>query len=178
MTINNSTLTQEHLKSIMFYNVETGILTRHKKTVGPQKKNNEAGYIVCSKGGYYKEYLKTSIKSKQYYVHHLIWLYIYGCFPPEEIDHINGNGLDNRLANLRAVTKKDNLKNKKLYSSNSSGVCGVYYTPTGKFRTKIAVDGETIEIGTFNDFFESVCARKSAENKYGFHTNHGAVRPL
>ena len=105
MTKRDFILTQDYLKSIVRYDYDTGRLYRYEKIGGPKKEKNEIGYAVCSKAGNYKQYIQASINNKAYYLHCLIWLYIHGTMPKAEIDHINGNGLDNRIENLRLVTK-------------------------------------------------------------------------
>lgn len=61
-----------------------------------------------------------------------------------------------------------------LFRTNISGVAGVHFRKCrNKWRARIMVDGIDIHLGHFSDKFEAICARKSANNKYGFHENHG-----
>lgn len=67
-----------------------------------------------------------------------------------EIDHKNGNGLDNRRSNLRICTESDNRKNRKLNYNNVSGYKGVYWDKKmRKWRAKIKVNRRTIHLGSF-----------------------------
>jgi len=60
------------------------------------------------------------------------------CPDEYEIDHVNGNKLDNRLINLRIVTRQQNSFNKLKYSNNSSGYKGVYLNKrSGKYSAEI-----------------------------------------
>jgi hypothetical protein len=69
-----------------------------------------------------------------------------------EIDHIDGNGLNNQKYNLRAATRSQNSINRGLNSNNTSGFKGVYYYRTRmKFRAMIGYQGERLHIGYFND---------------------------
>lgn len=67
----------------------------------------------------------------------------------QEIDHANGNKLDNRKNNLRFCSKSDNQRNKGLQSNNTSGYKGVTKNPNGKWRAQIKVKSKRIYLGTF-----------------------------
>lgn len=118
-------------------------------------------------------YFRGKIFRRSFLAHRLIWRMLTGeC--AGEIDHINGNGLDNRLENLRPVSHLENMRNVPLYRANKSGVTGVYWSePKKKWQAAIRVDGQQVHLGTFTDFNEAVEARRLAEEKYGFHQNHG-----
>jgi hypothetical protein len=72
-----------------------------------------------------------------------------------EIDHINGNGLDNRRSgekgNLRVATKAQNGRNQRLFSSNTSGYKGVsFHKQASKWDARIMVDGKSRRLGLFS----------------------------
>ena len=182
MTSIDSTFTQDYLKECFDYSPDTGILTwkvrprHHFKTNGGHKLFNrdfagkEAGYIKKGKGGYYHY---TKILKVKYATHRLIMIMEYGR-NPSAVDHIDGNGLNNRLGNLRYANSAINAKNKRLSCRNVSGIHGVsWYRRDRGWAAKIGVDGEKIYLGFFKSFFEACCARKSAEIEYDFHPNHG-----
>lgn len=124
-------------------------------------------------------YRRGTIYGKKYRTHRLIWLYVTGEWPSGDIDHINGDSLDNRFSNLRDVPKSENARNQKLHITNKTGICGVFYNPRysgGKWFARISVDGVENVILRTADFFEACCARKSAELQLGYHFNHGSVR--
>lgn len=107
--------------------------------------------------------------------HRIIWLYVHGEWPEEDIDHINGDPSDNRIENLRTVSRAENLKNQKHCSNNKSGVMGVsWFKPAQKWVAKIG-DSSKAEnlLGYFNNFDDAVAARKQAEIDRGYHANHG-----
>lgn len=100
-------LTQDRLKELMRYDEETGILTRRVST----SSNARAGDIAGSKDK--DGYLVIRIDKKLYRAHRLAFLYVYGRFPEEFTDHINGIRDDNRISNLREVTRQENMQNQK-----------------------------------------------------------------
>jgi len=119
-------------------------------------------------------YRVVRIGNKGYKAHRLIWCMVHGSLPRNTIDHINGDKSDNRLSNLRDTPMKENNKNKPLQGNNRSGVMGVCWnTRERKWESRLKLDGFNHFLGRTKDFFEAVCARKSAENKLGFHANHG-----
>ena len=98
------------------------------------------------------------------------------------VDHINQDSCDNRLSNLRDVTRAENQRNQSMSKLNTSGVCGVVERKGVKGSTwraqigKIKDDGgyTTAYLGSFKTKEKAIAARKAAEVKLGFHKNHGA----
>ena len=95
--------------------------------------------------------IQTIINGKKFHVrcHRLIWFAANKSEMPEMIDHINGNGLDNRLSNLRPADKRLNSENqRKARSDNGCGVLGV--RPHGnKYRAVIKSKGKRYHLGLF-----------------------------
>ncbi|TNE58629.1 MAG: hypothetical protein EP341_03165 [Sphingomonadales bacterium] len=111
---------------------------------------------------------------RQMKAHRIIWCICYGEWPEDQIDHENGNRLDNRIENLREVSCAENLKNRKMPSTNKSGIMGVSWSNTkGKWRAEIGVDGKHVTIGLFDTAKAASKARKAAEAAHNFHPNHG-----
>lgn len=95
---------------------------------------------------------------------------------PDEVDHINGDKSDNRLTNLRAVSRSENMKNTSLRSDNTSGVTGVYFDKSRcLWAAEILAGGKRSHLGRYRTKKEAVLARKAAEIRFGFHANHGRV---
>jgi AP2 domain/HNH endonuclease len=68
-----------------------------------------------------------------------------------DVDHIDGDGFNNRRKNLRLATRQQNGSNRKLGKNNTSGIKGVvWYAKTGKWRAKIGINRRTIHIGFFS----------------------------
>ena len=160
-------LAQKDLKELLHYNPETGVFTWLKNVGSRGRNGGVAGYTNNS------GYRKISAKGFQYYSHRLAWFYVHGEWP-KIIDHINHNPSDNRITNLRSVTQEANRRNSSLLKKNKSGVTGVYWCiQKKKWVANIRVNNKTIYLGCFSGKFEALCARMSANNKYGFHENHG-----
>ena len=100
-------LTQERLRALLDYNPDTGVFTWKVDRNNNAKQGSVAGCI--SKGN---KYVSIYVDGKQYSGHRLAWLWMYGCFP-SEIDHINRNRSDNRICNLRSVSRQQNILNKE-----------------------------------------------------------------
>lgn len=96
-----------------------------------------------------------------------------------QVDHVNGNGLDNRICNLRQVTPSQNSQNSRMQKTNTSGVPDVCFNKTvGKWQARISVNGKRISLGYYSSIDCAAKARKLAEIKYNYHPNHGSERPL
>lgn len=162
-------ITQEKLKELLNYNLETGVFTWQVIASKCVKIGKVAGGRCHTTG-----YVHIQIEKKLYRAHRLAFLYVIGCMPEKEVDHENHIRDDNRWSNLRLVTHAENSRNLSLNKRNKSGVPGVKrYKQTKNWYAVIGVNGKNVHLGFFNDKFEAICCRKSAENKYGFHPNHG-----
>lgn len=161
---------QEKLKEYLAYNKETGLFTRKISVANNKAKKGS----LC---GFYDKkikYITIKIESKNYLAHRLAWLYVYGEFPCNQIDHINHNKIDNRICNLRDVTNSENQKNTKLPKNNKTGHIGVYFDKQkNKYRSQINSNGVRYNLGTFEKLNDAIKCRKDGEIKYLFHHNHG-----
>lgn len=118
-------------------------------------------------------YRHGSINGTTVLAHRVIWILIAG-EAPSFIDHIDGNRTNNRWSNLRSVSKPENCQNLRLSPRNSSGVTGVsWYKRLGKWSAKICVDHVDIHLGYFDTIEAAASSRAAAQQKYGFHSNHG-----
>jgi hypothetical protein len=112
-------------------------------------------------------YVGILIDGKRYHAHRIAWALHNGAWPDDQIDHINGNKLDNRIDNLRPATNSQNGKNLKLSIANTSGHTGVTWCKTlEKWRAVIKVDGKQINCGRYACKNDAINARKSVEIKY------------
>jgi len=115
-------------------------------------------------------YVKIRVDKVLYQAHRLAWLYHYGVFPENGIDHINRSKSDNRIINLRDISPSENSHNRDIPSSNVSGYKGI--SPTGKNRSKwrayITVEMKREYFGTHDTLEEAIEARKDAEVLCGY----------
>lgn len=116
------------------------------------------------------------IFNRPYRAHRVIWAISTGRWPDGQIDHINGDRTDNRLANLRDVGDLENRRNTSVLPSNTSGVPGVRLRTdraTVRWTARISDGARNLHLGTFDTFEEAVRARREAESRLGYHPNHG-----
>ena len=159
------------LRELLDYDPETGVFRRRVRS----SNRINVGDVAGSANG--DGYLKIRILGRHYRAHRLAWLYAYGEWPVGQIDHINGRRDDNRIENLRDVNHCENTRNAKIKSNNKTGVLGVYwYKRNNKFYAQIRGEGRQIFIGSFDTLDAAAFARKEAERKYGYHSNHGRSR--
>jgi len=122
-------------------------------------------------------YIKVIVDGTYYSAHRIVWLICFGeypAYPAYEIDHINGDRSDNRIANLRKVTKSDNQRNAGKRVNNTSGVHGVNWKPRynsipgdGRWVARIWKGPRHIYLGQFRSLREAEIARKAAERVLG-----------
>lgn len=108
-------------------------------------------------------YVRAHIKGKMKQFHRLIMRVDDGM----QVDHINGNTLDNRKENLRICSGIENSWNQKKHKRNKSGYKGVYWYPhSSKWRVQIGYKGKHIHLGTFSDVVEAAKVYDNAAKKY------------
>jgi hypothetical protein len=99
---------------------------------------------------------------------HLAWLFIYGDWPEEEVDHVNQNPSDNRAVNLRAAGRSLNNANKHVRRDSSSGIKGVYQLPKGNWCAYLVYAGKKKHLGVFATWQEASAAyAKAAQATFG-----------
>ena len=119
--------------------------------------------------------LQGRVFNRAYAAHRVAWAIFHGHEPKGQIDHINGDPSDNRIANLREVDASGNQRNRRLDGRNNSGVLGVSQDKrSGTWNARIG-DGKGyyLHLGTFPTKAAAVAARKNAERALGYHPNHG-----
>lgn len=161
-------LTQQILKSKLHYNPITGVFTWIKtgKLAGCKSgKPPQAGYWIIR------------INHKSYVAHRLAWLYVYGEFPLELLDHKNRNRVDNSIDNLRIADDALNSKNQTIYKNSPTGFHGV--TVHGKrWRARININSKKVHLGVFDTIEEAAQYRRKIELELGFSEMHGNYKSL
>lgn len=158
---------QKYLRANFRYEETTGTLIRTTAPAQRVRVGDKVGWI--GKDGYYH----ACFLSRMQLVHRVIWVYHYGYIPKgKEIDHINQNRTDNRLSNLRLVSRTENNRNHRLHDTNTSGHVGVA-RKRNKWRAYITVGGKQINLGTFNTKRDAISARCAAQSSFGFSKLHG-----
>lgn len=138
--------TKQYLLSLgIRYNPGTGELTKRKLT-------KDRRCLVLRFGHTTEQgYVRVCIENTKYLAHQIAWLLHYGYWADSEIDHIDGNGLNNKIENLRIATRSENMQNRQGANSNStSKLLGVYYIKSSdRYRAQITVDGRSKHLGCF-----------------------------
>jgi len=148
-------ITQSFLKEHFEYCAGNLVWKKLPNKKGPARVGDIAG------GSHPLGYRTIGINGVRFYAHRLIWTYHNGT-TPEMIDHINGNRSDNRIENLRACNKSQNMMNMGASGRNSSGVKGVGWSASlKKWRAYLNVNGKTKHLG----YFENIEDAKQAVSK-------------
>jgi len=116
---NEIKLPYELLVKILDYNKDTGDFIWKIDRTGGTKAGDVAGFYRKADG-----YHQIKFDGTSYLSHRLAWLYVYGSWPKEYLDHINQNKRDNRIVNLREATSVENHRNVPMQKNNKSGVVG------------------------------------------------------
>ncbi len=155
-------LTQARLKKLVTYNKDMGIFYWGENQ-SPKKRNKPIGKIKEGK------YQQITIDKRTYPAHRLAWLYVYGYFPENLIDHINRKKHDNRIINLREATHQCNVRNSNVNKNSITGVTGVLWNKSSKcFMAQITVNREHIHLCGTDSFAYAVYRRWEAEKEYNF----------
>jgi hypothetical protein len=165
-------LTQEECRRLFHYDPETGVVTRlYTSSVQSRWKAGERVGAVTECGAYkQRRYRVLSIRvggsHKRVYEHRFVWFYMLGRWP-KQVDHINGDGCDNRWANLREASRTQNMQNKRIQRNNTSGIKGVsWYASKQKWRPEIKVNGRRISLGYYDNIRDAAAVYEEAARKY------------
>lgn len=93
-------------------------------------------------------YLRIQIGKRKWMAHKLAWFIYYHELPPDQLDHINGDRLDNRISNLRKATNKENAQNKHKAKGVRKHACG-------KYEARIIDGGRYIYLGLFDTYTQA-----------------------
>jgi hypothetical protein len=129
---------------------------------------------IINRGGYYYVSVYKNSKDKKFLIHRLVAIHFIDNPEGKEcVDHIDGNVLNNHQSNLRWATHKQNMYNRKLPTTNTSGHKGVYWKKDkNKWRASIEYDKKKIHIGYYTNIEDAITARREkARELFGEYLN-------
>lgn len=155
-------ITAERLRYLLSFNSETGAFVWLNPTAPWMKINDVAGCV--GKEGYWR----IKIDGVLYAASRLAWLYHYGAWPQNCVDHIDGNTANNRINNLRDVTTFLNQQNqRKPQIHNKTGFLGVSYSKKlRKFYAQIIIQEKKKHLGLFATAAEAGTAYLEAKRRF------------
>lgn len=182
-------LTAELIRALIDYDPESGLLTWRprplemfpaptpalQRSIAAAWNEKNAGQEACAciDGGY-----KTGgLFYNKLRAHRAAWAIVTGEMPKGQIDHINGDGTDNRWVNLRLVCGKENARNQKRHVTNISGHTGVCWsTRHGKWYAYVWAGTTNKKLGYYASLDDAALAARTARQNLGYHANHGSAR--
>lgn len=171
-------LTQKFLKSILHYDPITGVFTWLRRPVRPETLRENKIWntrYAGQRAGYTDPHGHTIIvitvdgKKRFLRAHRLAWLYVFGSWPKDDLDHKNYDPSDNSVANLREASRSQNNANSGPPRDNKSGKKGVCWdSARSLWRAEICKDGIKYQLGRFSSFEEACLVRtQKAIELYG-----------
>jgi HNH endonuclease/AP2 domain len=151
----SETLTAERLRTLLDYNPETGQFR--------WRTGRRSGLIAgCIHADERRVRWQIVVDGRHYKAHRLAWLYVYGYWP-NLVDHINRDGLDNSIANLREASEVQNKFN-SVYPKGETGYRGVSFYKN-RYMAQISHNGKSFYIGRYKTAEEAYAAwcRKAEE---------------
>lgn len=145
-------LSLSELRESFRYDAETGNI--FWRTSGGRRRSNVPAGSKRKDG-----YIKIGFAGKHYPAHRLAWILFYGKFADGEIDHIDRDRSNNRISNLRCVTRRENASN----TSKSNKEVGTTFIPRiGKWQAQTSISGKYYYLGLFATSGEAASAYKDA----------------
>lgn len=162
-----------YLRQRLSYDADTGELRwRDCPAAGERWNSRWAGRIAGSVKP--DGYTAVCVNYRMMRAHRVVWAMHHGFWPELDIDHINHDRSDNRIANMREVSRRRNCKNQSLSKANTSGHTGVSWCKrTQRWLAQVHPNRQAVFLGRYARLEDAVAARKAADVKYGFHDNHG-----
>lgn len=117
-----------------------------------------------------------SIKGQKYQIleHIVVWAIHNNRYPDADIDHSDGDGLNNKIYNLNEKTRCQNMQNKALYKNNKSGRSGVqWYSKYSKWVVKGSYNNVRFHLGYYDTIEAAISAREDWEIGKDFTERHG-----
>lgn len=159
-------ITQKRIHELFEYREDGNLISKNTRG-GNAKAGMVAGCLQPS------GYIRLRIDGTDRQLHRMIFLYHHGQIAEGmEIDHIDGDKANNRIENLRQVTKSQNNQNAKIRSDNTSGTKGVY-KQRNKWISQITINKKQLYLGSYNTLEQAEMVVKEAREKYhGEYARH------
>lgn len=156
----------------LLFEFKDGVLYNKPDRPYPAKAGQPVGYEIVG-------YQFVEVKRQKYAVHRIAFYMQHG-WVPDEIDHINGNGMDNRIQNLRPATTAQNAQNRSLLITNTTGYKGVRtHKRSNRFQAQMKINGKQRHLGTFDT--KELAAEfldLARDMVHGVYANHGTFRSI
>lgn len=127
------------------------------------------GSVAGAVFGKVKKYKTVRVFGKKTFVHRVVWAMHNGAWPTDDVDHIDGDGLNNRIENLRLATRSQNCMNRKVRSDNASGLKGARKRKnrdgSDAWISCITLGGITKHLGRFRSAEDAHLAYMTAANE-------------
>lgn len=154
-------LTQDRVKQLLVYDPNTGVFKWRVYRAGNAIPGQTTGSVNTT------GYTQIKLDAVKYSAHRLAWLYVTGGWPNFDLDHINRNRQDNRIANLRPATRSQNCQNQKPRSDNVSGVKGVHWCKRKeRWIVQMNIGGKRKQLGAFTQLNDAQIVRAAAEKQH------------
>lgn len=178
-----TTLSPSQIRELFDYNPASGAITwrHHPGKARNYRAGKPAGSATAVRASTGVRYLKISIRIPgaidtciHAQGHQIAWAHHYGKWPDQCLDHIDGNGLNNAISNLREVTFSENGRNRRLGGTNTTGIAGVvWHKQVGKWQASAGRQDEKgrrrcVYLGVHDSLLDAAAARKRYELSNGY----------
>lgn len=143
-----SPLVLDYIQRCLTYDPMTGIVYRKGKPIGTPRKGTKGTHMTMQLN------LDTSYQgcrlSYTTYTHQVAWYLYYGEWPTQFLDHIDGNGSNNALTNLRLATYTENSRNSRKRKSRATSQYKGVMCRDSRYRAFITHEGKQLSLGTYS----------------------------
>ncbi len=161
------------VSDLLAYDENAGILTWKVSSARRIHVGDVAGSARSPDG-----YARVEIRGVGYMAHRIAWTIAFWDPGDKQVDHRDGDRLNNRITNLRLASREDNARNCRV-SRNTSGAHGVWWNKeTQKWRAGINDNGRTRHLGYFHKIEDAAAAyRAAADELHGEFAAHRRPAP-
>jgi hypothetical protein len=157
-----SLISHQRAIELLEYNQESGKLFWKADRKGHLLKGKEAGSVNAN------GYIVIKVEQRHYPAHRLAWFIVHGIWPEQDVDHIDGKKTNNKLTNLRAVTRSVNLLNAvKEQGRSNTGIRNIsFYKKKQKYYVRIQHEGKMLYSKTFSSLDAASKAAEKARSEH------------